>query len=145
MALLIIGVVLLTLSVVGSEIGKAHAAGGPTEYAVLNGHYKGLVQVENFDSPLGSQAVARIQRPTSGVVFFCFTAQDGAKNCGTVNPDKSGFDKASKGCSDFTITFPEAWVPTRVEIFDSVVTSLTSADFSTTAPANIGGYLNICQ
>lgn len=127
------------------EVSRVNAAGGPTVYAVFDSaDAKGIVEVSQFGSGAGSNVTARIQRPSSGIVGFCLTRSDGSKACTTVNPTDSSFDKSSKGCVSFTITFNPSEMPTRVELFDAnFVVSYAAADLTTESPPNVG-MLNTC-
>ncbi len=143
------GTVMMLAAIVLSNIDlrphPAGAAGGPTLYAQFTGDASGLVEVVNFGSGLGSDVTARIRRPDSGIVGFCLTRQDGSRACSTVNPSLSSFDKSTRGCASFSITFNPSELPTRIEVFDTnFVTSLASADLTPTAPANLGK-LNPCR
>lgn len=123
---------------------RAAAAGESTVYASFSGpSAAGVVEITNFGSPFGSYVTARVRRPSSGLIGFCLTRTDGSRACGTVNPANSSFDKSTRGCARFTITFGNE-LPTRVEIFDAnFITSFAAADLTTSAPPNLG-YLSSC-
>lgn len=141
------GTVMLLAAIVLNQLNirPASAAGGPNMYATFSGDANGLVEVAEYGSGMGSQVTARIRRPDSGIVGFCLTRQDGSRACSTANPTLSSFDKSTKGCAAFTISFNPAELPTRVEVFDeNFVTSLARAELTSTAPANLGK-LNPCR
>lgn len=138
---------LLIIGISWNDTESAQAAEEPTLYSVFESREAmGIVEVTNFPgSTVGKIVTARIQKPVSGLVAFCYVNSQGiTEGCQTRNPEVSGFDKKGDGgCATFVITFSEEVNRIAITTEDFVV--IIALAEMTEELGKGSGRLNLCR
>ena len=137
-----VGTVLTATAIFGA--GMSAADPEPTRYAVINDDAaRAIIEVRPLEFGGGYTVTARVHRPDIGLVAFCLFPESGGRNCQTVNPDFSGFDRSDRGCVQFTVQFSEDVTHGAITTPD-LITVVSLAPLTEVAPKNLG-MLNACR